>query len=175
MRLGRPERRDSLELRVCVVCLEKMERRAPLDPLDLLVLQEREESRVNQDHQASRVCPDPPVPRVKEGNPVIRVFQEKVEPQGPLDPEVSVVSQEREEVRGHRASRGLEVYQELQEPTDPRVASVLEELLELRGLRDYRGCLEREGPLGFPDQRGTEVIMVRKDLKELLGKTAQEV
>lgn len=175
MRLGRLERRDSLELRVCVVCLVKMVRRVLLDPLDLLVLQEREESRVNQDHQASRVCPDPLVPLVKEVNLVIRVFQERLEAQGPLDPEVSVVSQEREEVRGHRASRGLVVYQELQEPTDPRVASVRRELLVLRGLRDCRGCLEREGPLGFLDQRVTEVTMVRKDLKELLGKMAEEV
>lgn len=37
-----------------------------------------------------------------------------------------------------------------------RAASVREELPVLRDLRDYRGCLEREGPLGFLDQRVTE-------------------
>lgn len=175
MRLGSPETRDSLELLVCVVCRVKTARRALPDPLDLLVLREREESRVSPDPPASRVSPDPRAPLVKAVNLAIRVFQERLGPQGPPDHAVSGVSQEREEEWGPRASRGLEVFQELQELMGPRVASARGELLVLRGLQDCRGCLEREARPAFLDQRGTEVTTVRKDLKELLGKTAQEV
>lgn len=175
MRLGRAERRDSLELLVCVVCRGKTARRVLPVPLDLLVLQEREESRVSPDPPASRVSLDPRGPLVKAVNLAIRVFQERLGPQGPPDHVVSGVSQEREEELGPRASRGLEVSQELQELMDPRVASARRGLQVLRGLRDCRGCLEREARPAFLDQRGTEVTTGRKDLKELLGKMAEEV
>lgn len=175
MRLGKLERRDSLELQVYVVCLVKMVRPVRRDLQDQLGLQVKEVNRVSPVLQVSRVCPDPQAPLVREVNLVTRVFQEKPAPLEPQDLEVSVVSQEREEVQDQLAFRGLVVFQEHQELMGPRVVLGQLVFLALRVLQVCRECLVKGERLEFQDQRVTEVTLVRKDLKVLLVKMVQEV
>lgn len=175
VRLGKQERKDSLELLVYVVCLVKTVRRVLQDLLDQLALQEKEENRVSLDLLDSRGCPDPLVPLVKEVNLVTRVYQEKQVLLGPQDLGVSVGSQEREEVQDQQASRGPVGFQEHLDLMDQRVLLALLVFQVLRGHRVCRECLEREEHLGFLDQKVTEETTVRKDLKVLLEKMVQEV
>lgn len=150
-------------------------RQVLLDPLALLDLLEREESRDSPDPPASRDCPDPPAPLVRVANPVMLVFLERVALLALLDPEESVASQVREAVLGLRVCRDPVVSPELQELTDPRVP--LDHLVPPvpRDPPDCRECQEREGLVALVDPRETEVTMARKDLRVLLAKMVQEV
>ncbi|KAI1899987.1 hypothetical protein AGOR_G00067580 [Albula goreensis] len=145
------------------------------DPLALLVLLGREESKDSPDPPASRVCPDPQAPLVREVNPVTRVFLVRLEQLVLLDPEASVVSLAREEELGPRACRDPAAFPELQELTDPRELSAQAAVLELRVLPVFRACLVREELPEFPDPRVTEVTMERKDQRVLLAKMEPEV
>lgn len=151
-----------------------MERQVPPDPLALLDSLEREESKDSPDLLASRVCPDLLAPLVRVASLVMLVFLERVARLALLDPEESVVSQEREAALGLRVCRDPVVFLELPERTAPRVP--LDQLAQAvpRDPPACRECPEREDPAASQDLRETEVTMVRRDLKEPLAKTVEE-
>jgi len=147
-----------------------MERLELLDPLALLALLEKEESKDSLDPLASRVCLVLLAHLEREASLVTWVFQERVEPPAPLDPEVSEGSQEREEVLGPRVSRDPAVCLEHPELTDPREPLGLAVPPVPRAPPACRVCLEREEPLVSQDPRVTGEITVRKDLRVLLAR-----
>lgn len=152
-----------------------MGRQELLDPLDLPAPREREESRDSPVHTDSRVCPDPLARPEREASPETRVFLERAELLVPLDPEASEGSLEREELLVLKVCRVLEVCLEPPELTDPREQL---DLLEEEAPRDppvYKACPEKEEGQASQDRRETGEMLGRKDLKELLVKTVQEV
>jgi len=152
-----------------------MERLARLDLPALLALLEREASKDSLDLLASRDFLVLPVPLVREASLVIWVFLERVELLVLLDPEVSVDSQEREEVLALRVCRDPVVCLELPEPMDPREPLALLVGLEPKDPLAFRACPESEAPQASQDPRETEVTMARKDPRVLPAKTAEEV
>jgi len=147
-----------------------MERPELLDPLALLALLEREASKDSLDPLASRVYLGLLAPLGREESLVTRVFLERVELPAPLDPEVSVGSQEREEVLDPRVFRDPVVCLEHLELMDPREPLGQAVPPVPRAPPACRVCPEREEPLASLDPRVTGEIMVRKDLRVLLAR-----
>lgn len=112
---------------------------------------------------------------MRVANPETWVFLEREAPLVLLDPGVSVVSQEREEVLGLRVCKVLVVCLELLELTGPREPLVQVVHQEPRALQVFRACQEREEPLASQDPRVTEVTTVRKDQRVLPAKMVPEV
>jgi len=152
-----------------------MVRLEQVDPLALLDLLEREESKDSLDHPAFRVCLDQLVPQERLENLETRVFLERAELLVLLGPEVSVVSLVRGVVPELRVFRDLVDFLEHLELMDPREPLDRPELLDPRGPLACRVCLEREELVESQDPRETEVTMARRDLRELLVKTVLEV
>lgn len=173
--LAKEGRKVCSELLVLEVCLGKTERPALQDHQDPRVLLEREESRDSLVPLVSRVFPGLLVPLVRVANPETWVFLEREVLLVLLDPGVSVVSQEREEVLGLRVCKVPAVCLELLELTDPREPLVQVVHPEPRALQVCRACQEREEPLASQDPRVTEVTTVRKDLRVLPAKMVREV
>lgn len=152
-----------------------MERPVRLDLPGLRALLGREASRDSLDLLASRVFLVPPAPLVREASLEIWVFLERAGLLVLLDPEASEDSQESEEVPVLRVCRDPAVCPELPEPMDPREPLAPPVVQEPRDHLDCRVCPEREAPQASEDPRETEVTTVRKDLRALLAKMAEEV
>jgi len=152
-----------------------MERLARLDLLALLDLLGREESKDSLDPLASRVCLDLLDPQERVASLVTREFLGRAELLVLLDLEVNVVSPVREVELDLRVCRDRVDFLELPELMDQRAPSGQPVLQELRGPQVCRACQEREELVVSPEPRETEVITVRKDLRELLERTVLEV
>lgn len=135
-----------------------MERPVLLDPQAQLARLEREGNKDSLVPMVSRVFLDLPALLVREVNPVTWGFLEKLELLVPLDPEVSVDSQEKEAQLDLKVCRVLGVCLVLLEQTGPR--ELLDPVVpqELRDPRVCKACLEREEELAFPALRETGAI-----------------
>lgn len=148
---------------------------AQVDLLALLDLLEREESKDSLDLLASRVCLDLVVLLERLENPETRVFLERAELLVLLEPEVSVVSLVRGVVLDLRVFRDLVDFLEHPEVMDPRELLDLLAPLDPKDPLACRECQEREELVASQEPKETEVIMDRRDLRELLERTVLEV
>lgn len=152
-----------------------MVRLAPVDLPALLDQLERGESKDSLDLLASRVCLDLLVLQEKEESPETRVFLVRVELLVLLELEVSVVSPVREVVLGLRVCRDHVDFPEPPELMDPR--ELLDQLVHLEPKAPLvcRACPEREELVESQDQRETGVTTEQRDPRELLERMALEV
>lgn len=145
--------------------------RGPPDPLDLPV---NEASRVPLGHLGSRDFLALPVPQVKVESQVTRVFLVKLEPPASWVPGVNEVSQVNVALPVPRASRVPAASLALLARTAPKAHLAQPAPLGLRALQVCRGCPVRGEQLASLGPRETGVTLVRKALREPLGRTVDE-